>query len=447
MKRTVLLGVLIALAACSTDLQVLSPHERVASTDATAGDAEVGDASVPIGETGEPTRDGSVSPRDAGGLRDAGGRADAAIEPPADKAVDASTPRPSARVLSAFAQTCMVLDGALSCWGDDTQGAVGVLGSAVQPRPLKIANEPYLDVCAGEQHSCALRVDGTLSCWGTNKFGELGVGDFQPREQPTELTTRRFHSIACGGHNSCAIAQRGELYCWGENWEGKLGQDDPPREAPGTKPDMAVPVRVDPDRLYSHVSVGQGHVCAISEGSLYCWGRNDKGQLGVRETDAQFRKPMQVAAGTLFARVAAGQDHTCAIDGEGKLLCWGENTDGLLGLQTEVAIVRTPAAVGDDSDHVEVTANWFHTCALKKGGTLECWGRNEEGQLGQGDSMLRTVPTRVGPEFRWKSFAVGQFHTCAFDADGPWCWGANLEGQLGTGDLARKYLPTQVAPP
>jgi alpha-tubulin suppressor-like RCC1 family protein len=449
MKRTLLIAALMVQVGCSSELQVLEPR---ASMDPPPFDAQVGvddDAGLADGDA-EPQRDAQLPARDAQFVpRDAADLRDANMVDPSqpDAASDAGAPRLGARVISAFAQTCAVIDGELSCWGDDTEGGVGVLGAAPQLVPQRIAEGTYVDVCAGERHSCALRVDGTISCWGNNARGELGVGDFQPREQPTEQSARRYRAVACGGFNTCAIAQRGELYCWGENKEGKLGQGDPPPEMPGTMPDMASAVRVDPSRSFSDVSVGQGHVCAISEGALFCWGRNNTGQVGVRETDEQFRLPTEVAAGTAFVDVGAGQRHTCAVDGEGKLLCWGENRDGLLGLSTDVPIVRTPTTVGDDSDHVQVAANWFHTCVLKKSGTLECWGRNEEGQLGLGDSMPRAMPTRVGPEFRWKSFAVGQFHTCAFDAERPWCWGENVSGQLGTGETARKYLPTQVLLP
>jgi alpha-tubulin suppressor-like RCC1 family protein len=445
MTRALLSTALLAAIGCSSELQVLTPRAVVDPPPSNDAQVEVdaeADAGTPTNDAGEAGRDAQLPPRDAGELL-----RDARVDPaPNDAAVDAGPPRSGARAITAFAQTCAVVDGELTCWGDDTQGGVGVLGAAPQPRPQKIADGSYVDVCAGERHSCALRTDGTLSCWGNNARGELGVGDFQPREQPTELSARRYRKVACGGFNTCAIAQRGELYCWGENKEGKLGQNDPPTELPGTKPDSAIALRVDPERLYSHVSVGQGHVCGISDGALFCWGRNSTGQLGVRDTAAQLRVPSEVAPGTEFVRVGAGQRHTCAIDADGKLLCWGENRDGLLGLSTDAPIVRAPTSVGDSADHVEVAANWFHTCALKKGGTLLCWGRNEEGQLGLGDSMPRAMPTRVGPEFRWKSFAVGQFHTCAFDAEGPWCWGENAAGQLGTGETTRKYLPTQVLP-
>jgi alpha-tubulin suppressor-like RCC1 family protein len=430
MKCTLLFGVLVAAqVGCSSELLVLAPRERV---EPSPDDADA--ASTPPTDAGQGASDAQLA-------SDAGSAPDGHTE-----RGDAARPEAGLRLLSAFAQTCAVQDGALWCWGDDARGQVGVLGNVARAEPQLLASEAFVDVCAGERHSCALRADGTAFCWGDNGRGELGVGDFQPREQPTELSSRRFRSIACGGFNTCALGLAGELLCWGENSEGKLGLGDPSPDRPGTLPNMAVPTGVSGDRRFSQVSVGQGHVCAITEGegALYCWGRNNTGQVGVADVGVQFRAPLAVAPGSKFTRVAAGQRHSCAIDGDGKLLCWGDNRDPLLGLQTDAEIVRTPTVVGEDADYTEVDASWFHTCALKKSGTLVCWGRAEEGQLGLGDSTPQRTPTRVGPEFHWNAIAVGQFHSCAYDWEGAWCWGENSAGQLGRGDTVRRYLPSEV---
>jgi len=433
MKRALKFGALtVLLASCNSELQVLSPFIPVEVPEPDAQTSDAGDA-------------GEGQPFDAQVLRDAEVMRDASERDAQLPAVDGGVPRIGSRSINAFAQTCMTFDGTLSCWGEDARGQVGVSGSAPQPRPVVVAGESFVEACAGERHSCALRADGAALCWGSNNRGELGVGDFALRELPTELSSRRFRSIACGGFNTCALGLRGELFCWGENMEGKLGLGDPPPDRPGTMPNMALPVGVGGERHFAQVSVGQGHVCAVGEeGALYCWGRNNTGQVGVADTAVQFRAPVEIAPGTKFARVAAGQRHTCAIDADGKLLCWGDNSAPLLGLQTDAALVRTPTVVGEHADYTEVAASWFHSCALKTSGTLVCWGRAEEGQLGLGDSIAKREPTRVGPEFRWKSLAVGQFHSCAYDAEGAWCWGENAAGQLGRGNTERRYLPSPV---
>ncbi|MDB4972268.1 MAG: repeat domain protein [Myxococcaceae bacterium] len=435
MRRAQLCSFVAWLAACSTQVQVLEP--RV-------------DAPTPASD---------------GGLADSA-RPDAAIEASRDAASDASTANEPARdgalegvsdagiapalerVVSVFSQSCVVRDRELFCWGQDDSGQVGVPGAAPKLSPVRVDASAFVDVCAGELHSCALRSNGAALCWGDNGHGQLGVGDFQMRELPTELGALRFQTIACGGRGSCAITLRGELYCWGENLEGRLGQADASPQSTGTLPDSPVPVAVRSDLRFERVSLGQGHACAIStEGALFCWGRNSEGQLGVRDAAVQLRAPAEVEPGTLYAAIAAGQRHSCAVDRGGRLSCWGDNSESLLGLHSDLPIVRTPSLVDDSADYRAVSASWFHTCALTKSGSLLCWGRNEEGQLGLGDMTPRNAPTRTGPELAWRSVAVGQFHTCAFGKDGLSCWGANDMGQLGLGDTARRYVPFPVQLP
>ncbi|HEX5655844.1 MAG TPA: hypothetical protein VFX59_01560 [Polyangiales bacterium] len=400
-----------------------------------------------------PNEPDGEAPRDAGSDpgSDAGNDASLVDANVRDARVQDANPPPDAmvpegaNVVSSFAQSCAVVNGSLYCWGADDFGQAGVLGTGAQRKPVKLADEPFTDVCAGERHSCALRADGTTLCWGSNVQGQLGVGDVMPRETPAPLDVRRFATLSCGGWNTCALAPRGELWCWGDNSEGKLGQNDPGMGQTGTLPLSTAPTPVLTNTRFAQVSVGQGHVCALSEqGRVYCWGRNNWGQLGIAEPLEQTRTPTPVAGDTQFVSVAAGQNHSCAVDIAGGLWCWGQPANGLLGLTTNQAMVRVPTKL-DGDDFASVTANWLHSCALKKNGTLYCWGRGEEGQLGGGDSSLRTAPTQVvGHEGRWRSVNAGQFHTCAFASDGLFCWGANDTGQLGQSDDARRYVPIKL---
>ncbi len=145
-----------------------------------------------------------------------------------------------------------------------------------------------------------------------------------------------------------------------------------------------------------------------------------------------------------FAQVAAGFGHGCAVDVRGTLLCWGVNDYGQLGLGD--TMLRTePTAVGSATDWQQVSAGWSHTCGVKRDGTLHCWGQNDQSQLGLGDTMLRTEPTPVGSATDWRQVSAGMAHTCAVKTEGTlFCWGDNGSGQLGLEDRERRARPAQV---
>jgi alpha-tubulin suppressor-like RCC1 family protein len=198
---------------------------------------------------------------------------------------------------------------------------------------------------------------------------------------------------------------------------------------------------------FAAVSLGQGHVCALREsGELYCWGRNTTGQLGIGSEQVQVRPPTLVTAGTKYRAITAAMSHSCAIRQDGHLFCWGNNLDGLLGAGSNSGKHYTPVQVGEATDHLDVQNNWFHTCTVREGGRLWCWGRNAEGQLGLGDTAPRSRPQQLRGE-GFGRLAVGQFHSCAERAGSLYCWGKNEEGELGIGLVGRKDVPTRVRLP
>ncbi|HEY6878378.1 MAG TPA: hypothetical protein VI299_10195 [Polyangiales bacterium] len=420
--RSALLTLSLTCAACNNEFVLLAQRPPEPLVDAGADDAQTADAEAP---------DDALAPQ-----------VDAASPPDAE--LPATDGGHGSYAVSGFAQTCALREGALYCWGADDSGQVGVLGDENRRSPVRVTTASFVDVCAGEHHSCALRNDGVAFCWGSNAHGELGVGDRNPREEPTEVRAGPFATIRCGGFNTCALTDRGKLWCWGDNTEGKLAQGDPPPSEPDTLALSTVPLAVESEQQFAEVSVGQGHVCALSDqGRLSCWGRNSVGQLGVSEALDQTRAPLPAAVDAKFRSIAAGQSHSCAVDTTGKLWCWGQTKGGLLGIESAQPSLRTPTRVAGD-DYTHVTVNWLHSCALKQDHTLYCWGRGEEGQLGSGDSGPRSAPTQVGHDARWQSVNAGQFHTCAFADNALFCWGANDTGQLGQGDNARRYFPLAV---
>jgi alpha-tubulin suppressor-like RCC1 family protein len=190
--------------------------------------------------------------------------------------------------------------------------------------------------------------------------------------------------------------------------------------------------------------VGLAHSCAaLANGSVACWGINDAGQLGNGTTSGS-ATPTAVAGGgatVTGAQLAAGGSHSCALRAGGGVACWGANGSGQLGFVGLTAqLVPTAAPLADAT---AVTAGASHTCALAAG-EVRCWGANASGQLGDGTVVGRPTPRPVPLPNKALLLAAGDAHTCALVSSLPYCWGENGDGQLGNGSLDDRALPVEV---
>ena len=182
-----------------------------------------------------------------------------------------------------------------------------------------------------------------------------------------------------------------------------------------------------------------------NDGSLWAWGFNDYGQLG-GGTVVDRLSPVQIGTDTNWAKIAAAQGgyHTLALKSDGTLWAWGRNDEGELGDGTYVDR-RSPVQIGSDTDWAKISAGAYHTMALKNDGTLWAWGSNDYGQLGDGTYVDRRSPVQVGSDTDWTKIAAGGFHTMALKNDGSlWAWGRNDYGQLGDGTYVDRRSPVQI---
>ncbi len=340
--------------------------------------------------------------------------------------------------------SCAVVRGALYCWGGNQRGRLGVGDGRNRVSPARVGSvDTWVEVTTGADHSCARRADGSVWCFGANDFGQLGSPGVNDVLSPLAVALPSASlTVSAESAFTCALLRDGTLYCWGQNTEGMLAQGD---TYPGE--DQFTPQRVADIDDFIAVDVGQGHACALrAPGKLWCWGRNSGDQLGLGDSaEVQYRAPVQVGDLDAWRQVSAGQNHSCALDDAGGLFCWGENDFGNLG--TGDLLGRSTPTRIDSAEYQQVSLDTFHTCAVDDAGDLWCWGRNVEGQLGLGDTVDRVVPTRV-PVGGWAEVRVGRFHTCARKLnDTVWCTGENEVGQLGLGDTDRRDEFTQVPLP
>lgn len=217
-------------------------------------------------------------------------------------------------------------------------------------------------------------------------------------------------------------------------------------------------VVVAPVPTWASVSAGTSYTCATkTDTTLWCWGLNSSGQLGLGDTTD--RSVPTKLAGTGWTSVATGATHACATKADGSLWCWGLNSSGQLGIASLVD-ASSPTRVGTGSDWKSVAAGYAHTCAIRTTGTLWCWGSDDGAKLGLGSDDLsdRTSPVQVGTRSDWKSVTAGRLHTCAMTTGTTttgvlWCWGFNeyygaLGVEDGSGPLGfplEEYTPTEVS--
>jgi len=296
----------------------------------------------------------------------------------------------------------------------------------------------------GLSFGCGLTTAGRAYCWGTNAEGQLGDGTTTQRTVPTAVAGGlTFTAISAGGQHSCGLDSAGLAYCWGSNVYGQLGD--------GSNTDRLTPVAVVGGFSYSMISAGEQYTCGVqtSTGLLYCWGRNTNGQLGDGTSgDRNTLGPVEGVEGLAFGSVSAaiGQ-HTCAVTTTGAAYCWGRNTNGQLG-DGSTTDRLTPVAVsgGLTFSVVSASAN-EHTCGVTTGGPAYCWGWNNFGALGDGTTTTRLAPVAVsgGLTFAVVSGGANGF-TCGLTPAGAgYCWGLNNVGQLGDGTTTTRLTPVAVS--
>jgi alpha-tubulin suppressor-like RCC1 family protein len=336
-------------------------------------------------------------------------------------------------------------DGALWCWGENEVGQIGD-GTVGAPRPtpvrIEVPGKRLVELVAGAAHNCARADDGTVWCWGWNDHGQLGNGGVAAALSPIQVAAlgNEVASIGAGAAHTCAVKKDGALWCWGLNEHGQLGD--------GTTQDHSVPAPATAvDFAVAEVVGGADFSCArTAEGSAWCWGNNSEGQLGNGSMDPSL-VPVEVhELGFAVAELAAtGAFTACALKKDGTLSCWGDGDNGQIGdgLKSDRP---TPAIVGAlGAEAVAAAPSDLHTCALKKDGTVWCWGINPNGQLGDGTTVEHALPAPIPALSDIDAVAVGENHSCAHQQGGTlWCWGRNDDGQLGTGEISRKTLPAGV---
>jgi len=286
------------------------------------------------------------------------------------------------------------------------------------------------EVAVGEGFFCARMKDGSARCFGKGASGQLGAAaDAGAAATETSLVAGipdRVTEIVAAGAHGCAVTAAGGVYCWGSNANGEV--------SPGAASTRLPPTPAGAELHARHVALGARHTCALTEGGdVVCWGANDAGQL-----------PGE-GASSLHATIAlgAGGDATCAVATDRTVRCWGR----VPGLGSPPGSgVQPVTRIEGLGDVTSVALSGTHACAVKAWGGIACWGKNEEGELGDGSFTDRVQPVDVsGLVAPARQVAIGRAHTCALLGDGTVrCWGADWAAQLADGSNAHRPFPALV---
>lgn len=244
---------------------------------------------------------------------------------------------------------------------------------------------------------------------------------------PFLCDAQQWSKIDCGTEYAVGLKSDGTIWSWGFNGNGQLGLANTTAQN--------APTQIGTASNWKDIATGSFHCLAVkTDGTLWAWGLNGNGQLGNGNTTQQ-NAPVQIGTATNWATVEAGFLHSLALKSDNTLWAWGFNSNGQLGIGSTVD-TSSPVQVGTDADWDQISTGGAHTLGIKNNGTLWSWGVNATGQLGQGNTTDYNIPTPVGTNTNWTMVSAGFEFSLALQADGSiWSWGFNGNSQLGDDGL------------
>ena len=393
------------------------------------------------------------------------------------------------------AHTCALTkaDAAL-CWGSNTAGQLGNGTTTSSAKPVLVSGDlRFQAISAGATHTCGVSA-GDVYCWGSNVHGEIGDGA-GPNGSPVTTPTRikgpanaKYIDAVAGRSFSCAVTKLGAAYCWGQTGFGKLGlgpsytvgrfADD----ATARDESVPTPTPVAGRHVFLSIRTHDNDTCALStDNQVFCWGSNLYFQLGASSSDGcqvgtSPRWPCawsptltaQRRSNSVPSSLAVGDDFACYLDDHGGLFCWGKNDHGQIAAKgSGLAICKyadntssecaafprkvASAAAGATMPafaRVAVGSDWICAAPMPAGSAVLCWGRNNEGQLGDGQTADREVPAPVSGGLGALDLSAGESHTCLVTSGSTpnrvYCWGVNATGQLGNGATSGREISPQL---
>lgn len=331
----------------------------------------------------------------------------------------------------------------LYSWGQNGSGQLGISNTFGYSSPKQVGSlTNWLSLAANGYASFGIKTDGTIWSWGNNTNGNLGLGNRTNYSSPKQIgALTSWLQVSAGFYfgNAMAIKTDGTLWGWGKNDYGQLGL--------GNITNYSSPKQVGSLTNWAVVTCQGNTTLAIkTDGTLWSWGYGNQGQTGLGNTTL-YSSPKQVGSLTNWLKLSSGGyrgDTSIAIKTDGTLWAWGPNNFGNLGLGNRTDY-SSPKQIGALTNWSTVGSGNFYAVAVKSDGTLWAWGKNDVGMLGLGNTTNYSSPKQVGSLTNWSTVNCPYLFSVATKTDGTlWSWGANNIGQLGLDNRTYYSSPKQV---
>ena len=331
----------------------------------------------------------------------------------------------------------------LYIWGQGESRQLPFSSASNYSSPKQVGTGYWSNASQCDTQGAAIAQNGTLWTWGVNNQGQLGLGNTTSYSSPKQvgsLTNWKIVSAnaTSGSGFTVALKTDGTLWSWGSNTYGQLGL--------GNRTLYSSPKQIGALTNWASISTGTyGFVAAVkTDGTLWMWGANGAGQLGQNITSYGASSPTQVGSLTNWQTASCGSQQVFAVKTNGTLWSWGYNGGGQLGKGNQTNY-SSPVQIGGLTTWLKASGGYSTGGAIKTDGTLWMWGASGTGALGLGNATYYSSPKQVGALTNWLNLSAGYYHTLASKTNGTlWSWGYNAKGQLGLGNISMYSSPKQI---